>query len=232
MGRPYPQPLGSIPACAGEARCAGCHRTRTAVYPRVCGGSWYAKTLGRHDEGLSPRVRGKRFCGAACRKAAGSIPACAGEAFYGEGLELTATVYPRVCGGSLDDAPCAGPALGLSPRVRGKRWRGGSRCPVKGSIPACAGEAHQRRPLHRWQQVYPRVCGGSDLGYPVLHLCEGLSPRVRGKRITASCCAAVARSIPACAGEAFRRGCPPALPQVYPRVCGGSPQSCRNLRAL
>ena len=51
------------------------------------------------------------------------------------------TVYPRVCGGS----PCWPPPLptirGLSPRVRGKRKRAALVDGLRGSIPACAGEA-------------------------------------------------------------------------------------------
>ena len=48
----------SIPACAGEPRCAtGCSPTST-VYPRVCGGTRRTPALARHARGLSPRVRG------------------------------------------------------------------------------------------------------------------------------------------------------------------------------
>ena len=80
-------------------------------------------------------------------------------------------VYPRVCGGT-----CHRP--GLSPRVRGNR----SVVPDMGSIPACAGEPPTtpiRRSIPacagepgsipacagepRCREVYPRVCGGTDM---------------------------------------------------------------------
>ena len=57
------------------------------------------------------------------------------------------------------------------------------RRPKVGSIPACAGEAgaFPGRPGER--EVYPRVCGGSG-AYPTTgKSLEGLSPRVRGKRV-------------------------------------------------
>ena len=72
---------GSIPACAGEARRLTRRPMPTAVYPRVCGGSDLNPQRVQAIQGLSPRVRGKpaRSSGHYCR--AGSIPACAGEAY-------------------------------------------------------------------------------------------------------------------------------------------------------
>ena len=66
------------------------------------------------------------------------------------------------------------------------------------------------------------MCGGSCAKYPHHQRRQGLSPRVRGKRVVPQQRQAVVRSIPACAGEAS-----PASPGrcrwwVYPRVCGGS----------
>ena len=91
--------------------------------------------------GLSPRVRGKLVQAVLFPAVVGSIPACAGEAPPPRRRERHCRVYPRVCGGSYpkDEADFHGD--GLSPRVRGKRYRyaeGGIPC---GSIPACAGEA-------------------------------------------------------------------------------------------
>ena len=49
-------------------------------------------------------------------------------------------VYPRVCGGTQIGIPLTLPKQGLSPRVRGNPAIMEGRWPVKGSIPACAGE--------------------------------------------------------------------------------------------
>ena len=71
-------------------------------------------------------------------------------------------------------------------------------------------------------EVYPRVCGGTALEEQNTRIRRGLSPRVRGNRMTAVRMPPGMRSIPACAGE-------PAGPAgvheprgVYPRVCGGT----------
>ena len=133
--------IRSIPACAGEARpCTG-GSSSAWVYPRVCGGSFYAVRVNLGRAGLSPRVRGKLPPAPPGQSAPGSIPACAGEAKAGPLNETSPMVYPRVCGGSLGVLQCANPALGLSPRVRGKPTPAPSASRWTRSIPACAGEA-------------------------------------------------------------------------------------------
>ena len=70
--------------------------------------------------------------------------------------------------------------------------------------------------------VYPRVCGGSDGDDCASDLRRGLSPRVRGKRLSPAYLSAWRRSIPACAGEANPPSSFSSPRRVYPRVCGGS----------
>ena len=103
--------------------------------------------------------------------------------------------------------------------MRGKHSLSASPPAPFGSIPACAGEARQRRPRQASGAVYPRVCGGSINGSISSATSSGLSPRVRGKRQLKHRRHFPARSIPACAGEAI--SFPRSIP-VYPRVCGGS----------
>ena len=70
--------------------------------------------------------------------------------------------------------------------------------------------------------VYPRVCGGSGCRRCWANGRAGLSPRVRGKRMSGPSIDARSRSIPACAGEAPLPMGGEVAPLVYPRVCGGS----------
>ena len=72
------------------------------------------------------------------------------------------------------------------------------------SIPACAGEPDPDITEDRQAKVYPRVCGGTGLKSQDDTLIEGLSPRVRGNRVTVTAPPAWLRSIPACAGEPLR----------------------------
>ena len=52
----------SIPACAGEPGHSRRGQTMSRVYPRVCGGTWWAAGLSWWAGGLSPRVRGNPDC--------------------------------------------------------------------------------------------------------------------------------------------------------------------------
>ena len=156
--------------------------TLDKVYPRVCGGNLRLAEAEIAKHGLSPRVRGKPPWPRRLALSPWSIPACAGETVHTLQVTQGRGVYPRVCGGNCRPQHRQAGCIGLSPRVRGKRqpcravkswWR---------SIPACAGETNAFRRGRRFNEVYPRVCGGNRvfaLGEP---FGVGLSPRVRGKR--------------------------------------------------
>ena len=172
--------------------------------------------------GLSPRVRGNRnqLCGHSGRD--GSIPACAGEPVWAAARSSSASVYPRVCGGTWRRAAQREGLPGLSPRVRGNPTRCGPMPDVSRSIPACAGEPYRVSRTISYLGVYPRVCGGTSPQYVHLIAAAGLSPRVRGNLVGGFLAFARERSIPACAGEprctaGVATGC-----AVYPRVCGGT----------
>ena len=73
-------------------------------------------------------------------------------------------------------------------------------------------------------RVYPRVCGGADLGDLAGRAQEGLSPRVRGSLHRGTASRPGAGSIPACAGEPRPESARRGRCRVYPRVCGGAAQ--------
>ena len=156
--------MRSIPACAGEPTSARLHRRACEVYPRVCGGTTLAPTLGNLERGLSPRVRGNHGDSMQGRRYRGSIPACAGEPASGHGVDKWRGVYPRVCGGTVDVDTWTMPDGGLSPRVRGNLERNGLFSRVYRSIPACAGEPQDGHTVACTTKVYPRVCGGTVNG--------------------------------------------------------------------
>ena len=213
---------GSIPACAGEPKPTSKRKCSARVYPRVCGGTANAAPASITRKGLSPRVRGNPRGALEGVANWGSIPACAGEPCCVVRGRWRCRVYPRVCGGTLDQAKDAHFASGLSPRVRGNLLLGQVAHTLAGSIPACAGEPRVRASPSCAKRVYPRVCGGTAerLGQPAQG--AGLSPRVRGNQVEAVDERSGLGSIPACAGE------PPVvvhvqgLDRVYPRVCGGT----------
>ena len=180
--------LGSIPACAGEPRHHPLAVGIGVVYPRVCGGT----RTGRHYRavrlGLSPRVRGNPPGPPRPPHTPRSIPACAGEPSRMTVSRMKLLVYPRVCGGTACRCLChAGPER---------------------SIPACAGEPLSRLRIRGRYEVYPRVCGGTQPQGGPKRRPKGLSPRVRGNPGRPQSPMALARSIPACAGEPASPNCP------------------------
>ena len=114
---------GSIPACAGEPARRMPRASGSRVYPRVCGGTCPFPTRRICPMGLSPRVRGNPRQPHPPRPAKRSIPACAGEPARSGSAPRARRVYPRVCGGTLLHRRELIDHPGLSPRVRGNRWR-------------------------------------------------------------------------------------------------------------
>ena len=160
--------------------------------------------------GLSPPVRGKLDDLGYCEGLAGSIPARAGETVADTGCRPVSGVYPRPCGGNAAAAFSRGIDLGLSPHGRGKPRRRGPRSAPTRSIPARAGETCMGSSVSRRLGVYPRT-GGGNLPRSYLHpLPHGLSPHGRGKPRLNIHQHALARSIPARAGETG--GGPPPPP--------------------
>ena len=138
------------------------------------------------------------------------------------GIHPSSTVYPRVCGGSRTSLTSTLARAGLSPRVRGIRWRWRWLGASARSIPACAGDPAARLPRPRCGAVYPRVCGGSTYAPSSLGNACGLSPRVRGIPLRVIEQKVLVGSIPACAGDPAPYPICPSQATVYPRVCGGS----------
>ena len=114
-----------------------------------------------------------------------------------------------MCGGTIAHDWSERDFHGLSPRVRGNPLPIAPIPRRPGSIPACAGEPQRNLMAARLLEVYPRVCGGTDLGQAMLRDAEGLSPRVRGNHIVPLPERISWWSIPACAGE-------PVLPLARP----------------
>ena len=162
----------------------------------------------------------------------GSIPACAGEPSLHPSAHIKASVYPRVCGGTLNECVALDDRQGLSPRVRGNRILQDVKRLKQRSIPACAGEPRRTGLPSQCGRVYPRVCGGTELTSLPARLWSGLSPRVRGNQCNAHKRNARTGSIPACAGEPKWGGVRCQCCWVYPRVCGGTYLPFRSLSRM
>ena len=67
-----------------------------------------------------------------------------------------------MCGGTMVERALQKATEGLSPRVRGNRLDKVCKSCHPRSIPACAGEPLAAPTAHPREEVYPRVCGGTD----------------------------------------------------------------------
>ena len=195
--------------------------------------------------GLSPRVRGNRPPASRWTRPSRSIPARAGNLPTGPHRCLSyrsiparageprlsllpllfQRVYPRACGGTACCRNLLSMHVGLSPRVRGNLRQGRQQGQGSRSIPARAGEPRLTAWIAAFSRVYPRTCGGTQARERRNPKSYGLSPRVRGNREHGVAVPIFDGSIPARAGE-------PLLPvlfipagEVYPRACGGTPNS-------
>ena len=127
-----------------------------------------------------------------------------------------------MCGGTDQVHRRRVPTKGLSPRVRGNPPLLSLSPSPPRSIPACAGEPIGWRRGAVGIGVYPRVCGGTILRGGHCGCLLGLSPRVRGNPCSPIFLDNKSRSIPACAGEPWHTDADCQHSGVYPRVCGGT----------
>ena len=153
---------GSIPARAGETTREPYALAHFEVHPRACGGNIYWNRISHTPSGPSPRVRGKPALPPGDQSGLGSIPARAGETAIKNLTGLKLAVHPRACGGNTIRGAGARTHAGPSPRVRGKLRREWRREPLRGSIPARAGETGRRCARAAGSEVHPRACGGNS----------------------------------------------------------------------
>ncbi len=174
--------------------------------------------------GLSPPARGSLFRRDIGYRYIGSIPARAGEPLRSVVTLNLSKVYPRPRGGAGHQSRRGGGWCGLSPPARGSHILRALAEGARRSIPARAGEPRHQYAILSLSEVYPRPRGGAvhTLLSRLYH--EGLSPPARGSHRTRQRCSALARSIPARAGEPVGERMRRLPLKVYPRPRGGAPQ--------
>src|SRR6185437_12878745 len=131
-----------------------------SFHPRVCGGNLLWRALCTAVYLPSPRMRGKPDPDVACRTSIPSIPAYAGETYYGGLCAPLFIFHPRVCGGNQILTLHAGRQFLPSPRMRGKPTMAGSVHRCLPSIPAYAGETAFVGERELLITFHLRVCGG------------------------------------------------------------------------
>ena len=222
---------GSIPADAGEPATPAPPISAIAVDPRGCGGAMRLRLLSLRSCGRSPRMRGSPERLGVVGAVDGSIPADAGEPRRMPCRSSAARVDPRGCGGASPPTTSRAPSEGRSPRMRGSQAAARQDDMDDGSIPADAGEpaaAPGRRPSIG---VDPRGCGGAAYRARYHADEEGRSPRMRGSLQPRALEFLGRGSIPADAGEPWRRRSQGLRQAVDPRGCGGAIRPARVSRS-
>ena len=195
-------PLRFIPACAGNARPCYDIRSRVPVHPRMRGERQPISSLKLLFFGSSPHARGTLNSVVDPLLIPRFIPACAGNAFTPAVHQKFVTVHPRMRGERLAALPCAGIFTGSSPHARGTHPGMGVSQLQDRFIPACAGNADERKMTLEGSPVHPRMRGERVPFLAAMRSNTGSSPHARGTRHRAGHARAVARFIPACAGNA------------------------------
>ena len=130
-----------IPAYAGNARSTAGRDSQSTVHPRIRGERATPCVNPMFSHGSSPHARGTPLAGLDHPASFRFIPACAGNARYGNTTLHYTSVHPRMRGERLGRATIPPITVGSSPHARGTPEHP-AREPVPSRfIPACAGNA-------------------------------------------------------------------------------------------
>ena len=209
-----------IPACAGNTRLRKIEAAWVAVHPRVRGEHGSAPLNFTFGVGSSPRARGTHIVGDARHRSARFIPACAGNTWRCSTGCRQGAVHPRVRGEHPDRNSIPPGKSGSSPRARGTRRSPAAIHHVWRFIPACAGNTCRCARSRCCSAVHPRVRGEHPPAPMVACTANGSSPRARGTPDAFDGEVAIARFIPACAGNTLDLYHSRPRAAVHPRVRG------------
>ena len=127
-------------------------------------------------------MRGKLDAGEAHGVHERIIPAHAGQTSPVSAPPSSTSDHPRACGANSVFRLIQSPAVGSSPRMRGKRLAVFIVIVRVRIIPAHAGQTSPRRAARPWATDHPRACGANFATLVGSQLQNGSSPRMRGKQ--------------------------------------------------
>ena len=131
--------------------------------------------------------------------------------------------HPRGCGADLEVEGVSMLSLGSSPRVRGRRRRGGESGRPSRLIPAGAGQTRTLATAQMTDRAHPRGCGADSSCSATNSNCSGSSPRVRGRLLSHAYCVQAVGLIPAGAGQTGGGRRCAVRARAHPRGCGADP---------
>ncbi len=215
-------PIGTIPARAGQPFIVGISSSSSRAYPRSRGATRAEMIDRRSASGLSPLARGNRHHGPVDLGGPGPIPARAGQPGRASGRRPSQRAYPRSRGATSSKWTCFRLKMGLSPLARGNRTLTQYPGQHIGPIPARAGQPSRPTILMRRTWAYPRSRGATSRSCDRLEFGEGLSPLARGNLEDPDRMRAVVGPIPARAGQPSCQPSASAATRAYPRSRGAT----------
>ncbi len=170
--------------------------------------------------GSSPHARGTPVVRSSHALTARIIPACAGNATLHGMANFYMSDHPRMRGERCVRIDPRSVVVGSSPHARGTRLAEDARGRLARIIPACAGNARPPRPMCASRADHPRMRGERQPKPHQSVRVAGSSPHARGTHSGKAWAWRRPRIIPACAGNASRRGCGWPWATDHPRMRG------------
>ena len=191
-------------------------------HPRACGENWRQCEAPTRSRGSPPRLRGKHEKYLGFYKIHRITPALAGKTARRPCCIHSLSDHPRACGENDQQAGRADYLCGSPPRLRGKPHLACGRRRGVRITPALAGKTVAQQSQPAQQADHPRACGENSAILWGLLPHPGSPPRLRGKRLSGTCCQRQVRITPALAGKTDldRRGLEDQ--SDHPRACGGN----------
>ena len=212
--------FGIIPAYAGNTNPLIRLCAFSWDHPRVCGEHACSIASATSSSGSSPRMRGTRVVKVWILRAAGIIPAYAGNTSPVLRRCFWPRDHPRVCGEHLPITLPKHVRQGSSPRMRGTPIILPLTVFIHGIIPAYAGNTQNKSIVFVQRRDHPRVCGEHLARLSSCSRSSGSSPRMRGTRRLRDNGHAIIGIIPAYAGNTPHPANHRWWCRDHPRVCG------------
>ena len=211
---------GNIPAHAGKTEEQSDEAAGDEEHPRARGENEVGKGWSETITGTSPRTRGKQLTDRLEAVRERNIPAHAGKTPRSGLMWCLAREHPRARGENRYVSCNRRPNGGTSPRTRGKRLRVFSRIPSQRNIPAHAGKTFGYQCSWLPWQEHPRARGENIEHACLGNVCQGTSPRTRGKPSSGRCWPRGRGNIPAHAGKTVAMTSTAAFGTEHPRARG------------
>ena len=170
-----------IPANTGKIFIFHAHRLLPRDHPREYGENQMGYFPLLHNEGSSPRIRGKSAAQILHRTKPGIIPANTGKMACRSGLRGDRADHPREYGENLVGMKTPQGMAGSSPRIRGKCDCGRESIECCRIIPANTGKMKFHCLSTQGTKDHPREYGENCSELILCDLVSGSSPRIRGK---------------------------------------------------